>query len=75
LRKLVKRKAAGKTIEAPEREERPSNVVDLMDALRQSLSGRRNRTAALRTSSSSKKTSKPRARRATTKKRKTKRAA
>ena len=37
LRKLVKRKAAGKTIEAPEREERPSNVVDLMEALRQSV--------------------------------------
>ena len=35
LRKLVKRKAAGKTIETPEREERPSNVVDLMEALRQ----------------------------------------
>src|SRR6185369_17520334 len=29
LRKLVKRNAAGKTIEVPEREERPSNVVDL----------------------------------------------
>jgi DNA end-binding protein Ku len=47
LRKLVKHKAAGKTIEAPERDERPSNVVDLMEALRQSVSGRRNRTAAL----------------------------
>jgi DNA end-binding protein Ku len=74
LRKLVKRKAAGKTIEAPEREERPSNVVDLMEALRQSVSGRRNRTAALTTSSSSnKKTSTPRSR--STRKRKTKRAA
>ena len=75
MRKLVKRKAAGKTIEAPEREERPSNVVDLMEALRQSVSGRRNRTAALRTSSASKKTSKPRTRRSSTRKRKTKRAA
>ena len=56
LRKLVKRKAAGKTIEAPEREERPSNVVDLMEALRQSVSGRGNRAAALRSSSSSRKT-------------------
>jgi len=74
LRKLVKRKAAGKTIEAPEREERPSNVVDLMEALRQSVSGRGNRTAALRSSSSSKKTARPRER-STTKKRKTKRAA
>jgi DNA end-binding protein Ku len=75
LRKLVKRKATGKTIEMPEREERPSNVVDLMEALRQSVSGRRNRSAALRTSSSSKKTSRPRARRSSTRKRKTKRAA
>lgn len=75
LRKLVKRKAAGKTIEAPEREERPSNVVDLMDALRQSVSGRGNRAAALRSSSSSRKTAKPRARRGSSRKRKTKRAA
>jgi Ku protein len=67
LRKLVKRKAAGKTIEAPERDERPSNVVDLMEALRQSVSGRRNRTAALRTSSSSKKTASPRTPRMTKK--------
>src|ERR1044072_3918501 len=58
LKKLVKRKAAGKTIEAPEREKRPSNVVDLMEALRQSVSGKR--AAALRSSASSKKTSKPR---------------
>jgi DNA end-binding protein Ku len=75
LRKLVKRKAAGKTIEVPEHVERPSNVVDLMQALRQSVSGRRNQTAALRTSSSTKKTSKPRTRRSTTKKRKPRRAA
>jgi DNA end-binding protein Ku len=39
LKALVKRKAAGKTIEAPSREEAPSNVVNLMDALRQSLKG------------------------------------
>jgi DNA end-binding protein Ku len=75
LRKLVKRKASGKTIEAPEREERPSNVIDLMEALRQSVSGRGNRTAALRSSSSSKRTSNRKARKASTKKRKTKRAA
>ena len=73
LRKLVKRKAAGKTIEAPEREERPSNVVDLMEALRQSVSGKR--AAALRSSSSSKKTLKPRSRKTAARKRKTKRAA
>lgn len=40
LKALVKRKASGKTIELPEPEERPSNVVSLMDALRQSLKGR-----------------------------------
>jgi Ku protein len=75
LRKLVKRKAAGKTIEAPEREERPSNVVDLMEALRRSVSGRGNRAAALRSSSSSKKTAKPKSRKASAKKRRTRRAA
>jgi Ku protein len=40
LKALVKRKAAGKTIELPEREEQPSNVISLMDALKQSLKGR-----------------------------------
>ena len=40
LRKLVKRKAAGKTIDAPEKIARPANVVDLMQALRQSVQGR-----------------------------------
>jgi DNA end-binding protein Ku len=38
LRALVKRKASGKPIEVVEREE-PSNVINLMDALRQSLEG------------------------------------
>jgi len=37
LKALVRRKAAGKPIKAAEPEERPSNVVSLMDALRQSL--------------------------------------
>jgi DNA end-binding protein Ku len=41
LRKLVKRKAAGKAIETAEPEEQPSNVINLMDALKQSLKGRR----------------------------------
>ena len=75
LRKLVKRKASGKTIEAPEHEERPSNVVDLMEALRQSVGGKANRAAALRSSSSSKRTSNRKTRKASTKKRRTKRAA
>lgn len=37
LRALVKRKAAGRTIERPEPKHEEDNVVDLMDALRQSL--------------------------------------
>jgi DNA end-binding protein Ku len=48
LRKLVKRKAAGKTIEAPEEHEDRSNVIDLMEALRQSVKGKSRRAAALR---------------------------
>jgi Ku protein len=40
LKKLIKRKAAGKTIETPEREEPTGESANLMDALRQSL-GRR----------------------------------
>ena len=37
LRKLVQRKAKGHAIEAPEPEERPSNVINLMEALRESV--------------------------------------
>jgi DNA end-binding protein Ku len=37
LRKLVQRKAKGHAIEAPEPEEKPSNVINLMDALRESV--------------------------------------
>jgi DNA end-binding protein Ku len=37
LRKLVQKKAAGKTIEVETPPEKPSNVINLMDALRQSL--------------------------------------
>jgi DNA end-binding protein Ku len=40
LKALVKRKAAGKIIEAPEVEEEPSNVINLMDALKRSLGKR-----------------------------------
>jgi len=54
LRKLVKRKAAGKPIERSEPEERGSNVIDLMEALRQSVKGRC-KAAALRSSSPAKK--------------------
>lgn len=41
LRKLVKRKASGKPIKAAEPEEKPSNVVNLMDALKQSVRGKK----------------------------------
>jgi Ku protein len=40
LKTLVKRKAAGKPVKAVEPEEQPSNVISLMDALKQSLKGR-----------------------------------
>lgn len=39
LKKLVKRKAAGHTIEPGPEPERPSNVINLMDALRESVEG------------------------------------
>lgn len=48
LRKLVKRKASGKTIEPVERETESSNVVDLMEALRRSVgapSGQKKRSS------------------------------
>ncbi len=44
LKALVKRKAAGKTIEAPAEAREESNVIDLMDALKRSL-GRRTSAA------------------------------
>src|ERR1700694_4211276 len=40
LKTLVRRKAAGKPVKAVEPEEKPSNVISLMDALKQSLKGR-----------------------------------
>src|SRR3984893_10242615 len=40
LKTLVKRKAAGKPVKVAEPEERPGNVISLMDALQQSLKGR-----------------------------------
>lgn len=60
LRKLVKRKATGKTIELPAEKEDRGNVVDLMEALRQSVKGRK--AAALKTKSDSKKTASARKR-------------
>ena len=40
LKALVRRKASGKPIKASEREEKPDNVVNLMDALKASLKGK-----------------------------------
>jgi DNA end-binding protein Ku len=40
LKTLVRRKAAGKPIKSVEPEQRPGNVISLMDALQQSLKGR-----------------------------------
>jgi DNA end-binding protein Ku len=40
LKTLVRRKASGKPVKSAEREERPDNVISLMDALKQSVKGR-----------------------------------
>src|SRR6266404_8786610 len=40
LKALVRRKAAGKPVKVAAREERPSNVINLMDALKQSVKGK-----------------------------------
>jgi Ku protein len=40
LKTLLKRKAAGKPVKPAEREQKPDNVISLMDALRQSLKGK-----------------------------------
>src|SRR5436190_8911889 len=40
LKALVRRKAAGKPIKVAEREEKPDNVINLMDALKASLKGK-----------------------------------
>ena len=46
LKKLIRRKAKGKPIEPLEEKEEPSNVVDLMEALRRSVSGRKGKAGA-----------------------------
>jgi DNA end-binding protein Ku len=63
LRKLVQRKAKGHTIEAPEPEKAPSNVINLMDALRESLKANPKRPGSSGTTRK-KSHSKPRRRRA-----------
>lgn len=52
LKALVKRKAAGKTIEVPEEVAEESNVIDLVDALKQSLCRRKPAKAAERANDS-----------------------
>jgi Ku protein len=46
LKALVKRKAARKTIEVPEQKEEESNVIDLVDALRQSVGRKKAATSS-----------------------------
>ncbi|ABE40714.1 conserved hypothetical protein [Rhodopseudomonas palustris BisB5] len=48
LKALVKRKAAGKSIKVAEPEEKSDNVVSLMDALKQSLEGKKSGKSAPR---------------------------
>jgi DNA end-binding protein Ku len=55
LRKIVKRKAAGKTIEPPAEREDRGNVIDLMEALRQSVKSRGSKVAPVRSRSATKK--------------------
>lgn len=52
LKALVRRKAAGKPVKVAEREERPSNVINLMDALKQSLKRRKTGSGTKRRSRS-----------------------
>jgi len=59
LKTLVKRKAAGKPVKVTEREERPDNVINLMDALRQSLKGKAPAKRASHGSRASRRTSRP----------------
>jgi DNA end-binding protein Ku len=67
LKTLVKRKAAGKPVKTVEREERPDNVISLMDALQQSLKGKasakRSASSPARRSTRARKTHRPTARR------------
>jgi len=58
LKKLVRRKAKGHTIEEPAPAERADNVINLMDALRQSLGKRKTSTGHKRSRGKSKRTRK-----------------
>jgi DNA end-binding protein Ku len=63
LKKLVQRKAKSHAIEVPESEEKPSNVINLMDALRESLKSNSKQTQSS-TASRKNRRSKARRRRA-----------
>src|SRR5262245_9585323 len=75
LRKLVKRKAAGKPIVYQEPVQRPSNVVNLMETLRRSVEGSGGRAAPLKSSSSHRKGSRPKAHKGSSSRRARRRAA
>ena len=66
LRKLVKRKAAGKTIEPPAEREDRGNVIDLMEALRQSVKAKGRKMVPSRLHASSRKNPPVRKRRSKT---------
>ncbi|QND70043.1 Ku protein [Tardiphaga robiniae] len=51
LKTLVKRKAAGKPVKVVEKEEKPDNVINLMDALKASLKGGQGKSAKRASSS------------------------
>jgi Ku protein len=51
LKTLVKRKAAGKPVKVVEKEEKPDNVINLMDALKASLKGGKGRSTKRASSS------------------------
>ena len=63
LKALVRRKAKGKTIEVPEERPEQDNVIDLMQALRQSLKGGKNTRRERRSSRSKRRRTTPARRR------------
>lgn len=73
LKALVKRRAAGKSIKLPEPEEKDSNVVSLMDALKQSLEGGKSGSKTSKAHGrrkASRSSARPKARRSTARQRK-----
>jgi Ku protein len=70
LKNLVQQKAAGKTIKAPERPERAGNVINLMDALKQSLKGKAPAQRPARASRATPRTAAKKATRSTARQRK-----